>query len=153
MVIVSIIGILAAIALPAYQDYSARAKISEVVTQLSNMKTGMSECLMTAEAVTNCTAVEAGINQADIVAASEYISGVSVTQPDASVRTTGQTLFSIDLNWAEIGGGGTGNLTFSAAYCLGGVKWECGLTDIADAKFVPVSCRKLSADALIVVAC
>lgn len=43
MIVVAIIGILAALALPAYQDYSKRAKLSEVVLAASNCRTSISE--------------------------------------------------------------------------------------------------------------
>ena len=43
MIVVAIIGILAAIALPAYQDYTIRAKVSEVVLAASNPKTNVAE--------------------------------------------------------------------------------------------------------------
>ena len=45
MIVVAIIGILAAIALPAYQDYTIRAKVSEVVLAASNPKTNVAEWL------------------------------------------------------------------------------------------------------------
>src|SRR3954453_13306937 len=43
MIVVAIIGILAAVALPAYQDYTIRAKVSELVLQASGMKTTVAE--------------------------------------------------------------------------------------------------------------
>ena len=43
MIVVAIIGILAAVALPAYQDYTVRAKVSEVVLAASSCRTAISE--------------------------------------------------------------------------------------------------------------
>ena len=43
MIVVAIIGILAAIALPAYQDYTVRAKVSEMMLAASGMKTDIAE--------------------------------------------------------------------------------------------------------------
>src|SRR5260370_15888818 len=43
MIVVAIIGILAAVALPAYQDYTIRAKVSEIVLQASGFKTTIAE--------------------------------------------------------------------------------------------------------------
>src|SRR5580698_8634608 len=43
MIVVAIIGILAAVALPAYQDYTVRAKVSELILAASGAKTGISE--------------------------------------------------------------------------------------------------------------
>ncbi len=45
MIVVAIIGILAAVALPAYQDYTARSKITEVMLQIDACKTGVTEFL------------------------------------------------------------------------------------------------------------
>ena len=47
MIVVAIIGILAAIALPAYQDYTARAKVSEVVLAASQCRTAITEASQT----------------------------------------------------------------------------------------------------------
>ena len=43
MIVVAIIGILAAVALPAYQDYTVRAKVSELMLAASSARTGVSE--------------------------------------------------------------------------------------------------------------
>ena len=43
MIVVAIIGILAAIALPAYMDYTVRSKVSEIILAASNAKTAISE--------------------------------------------------------------------------------------------------------------
>src|SRR5678815_5184657 len=50
MIVVAIIGILAAIALPAYQDYAKRAKISEVILAASQCRTSVTEVYQTATA-------------------------------------------------------------------------------------------------------
>lgn len=52
MIVVAIIGILAAVALPAYQDYTARAKVSEVVLAGSTCRTAISEASQTGFAST-----------------------------------------------------------------------------------------------------
>ena len=51
MIVVAIIGILAAVALPAYQDYTVRAKASEVVLAASSCRTSVTEALQTASGV------------------------------------------------------------------------------------------------------
>lgn len=53
MIVVAIIGILAAVALPAYQDYTIRAKISELVLAASSHKTSVSEQAATLGTLTN----------------------------------------------------------------------------------------------------
>jgi len=47
MIVVAIIGILAAVALPAYQDYTVKAKVSEVILAASACRTGMTESIQT----------------------------------------------------------------------------------------------------------
>jgi type IV pilus assembly protein PilA len=47
MIVVAIIGILAAVALPAYQDYTVRARVSELILAASSAKTGLSEGIQT----------------------------------------------------------------------------------------------------------
>ena len=49
MIVVAIIGILAAVALPAYQDYTVRAKVSEVVLAASSCRTGITEAVQNVE--------------------------------------------------------------------------------------------------------
>ena len=51
MIVVAIIGILAAVALPAYQDYTVRAKVSEVVLAASSCRTSVTEAVQTASNV------------------------------------------------------------------------------------------------------
>ena len=51
MIVVAIIGILAAVALPAYRDYTVRAKVSEVVLAASSGKTSVSEYVNTSGAL------------------------------------------------------------------------------------------------------
>ncbi|MFN4054770.1 MAG: prepilin-type N-terminal cleavage/methylation domain-containing protein [Alishewanella aestuarii] len=55
MIVVAIIGILAAIALPAYQNYTARAKFSEVVASVSGLKTAVELCALDRGALTACS--------------------------------------------------------------------------------------------------
>ena len=55
MIVVAIIGILAAVALPAYQDYTVRAKVSEIVLAASQCRTSITEAVQTSNG-TNITA-------------------------------------------------------------------------------------------------
>ena len=60
MIVVAIIGILAAVALPAYQDYTNRAKVSEVVLAASSARTCVSEIVQSASAGADKTACSQG---------------------------------------------------------------------------------------------
>src|SRR6266496_2745992 len=55
MIVVAIIGILAAIAIPQYQDYIARSQVSEALTLEDGLKTSVAECINIDGAVDNCT--------------------------------------------------------------------------------------------------
>jgi len=57
MIVVAIIGILAAVALPAYQDYTVRAKVSEVLLAASSCRTGITEAIQTSPAAIPATAL------------------------------------------------------------------------------------------------
>ena len=61
MIVVAIIGILAAVALPAYQDYSVRAKVSEAVIAASSPKSVLSEAFQTGN-IAALSAAGSGIN-------------------------------------------------------------------------------------------
>ena len=62
MIVVAIIGILAAIALPAYQDYVKRASYSEIVSAMSPIKTSIDTCFQASTALANCdSAGEVGV--------------------------------------------------------------------------------------------
>jgi type IV pilus assembly protein PilA len=76
MIVVAIIGILAAVALPAYQTYTKKAKFSEIVIGTSNLKTLVEVCAQDTGAVTTCTDGTAGIAA---VAAAGFIQSMTTT--------------------------------------------------------------------------
>lgn len=61
MIVVAIIGILAAIAVPAYQSYTARARFSEVVTATSPYKLAVEDCVQAGKALTDCDNSKNGV--------------------------------------------------------------------------------------------
>ncbi len=61
MIVVAIIGILAAVALPAYQGYIKRAAYSEVIAGMEPFKIGVSECFNSTGALTACAAGAEGV--------------------------------------------------------------------------------------------
>ncbi len=87
MIVVAIIGILAAVALPAYQDYTRKARVSELLLAASSARTCMTEASQTAGAVAvgNCQAPGvAGL----VASATIATTGISVTGTDATGPTT-----------------------------------------------------------------
>jgi type IV pilus assembly protein PilA len=78
MIVVAIIGILAAIALPAYQDYTVRAKVSEGAIAASAIKVGVTEMFANSgQAGITAYGLEVAANQANI--ATDKISAITVT--------------------------------------------------------------------------
>ncbi|WP_224986068.1 pilin [Delftia acidovorans] len=78
MIVVAIIGILAAVALPAYQDYTVRAKISEAVIAGASAKGALSEGFQS-DGVTGLTAVATAINATPFIEkASKYVKNYCV---------------------------------------------------------------------------
>ena len=78
MIVVAIIGILAAVALPAYQDYTVRAKVSEAVIAASSPKSALSEAFQT-DSVAGLNAAAAAINSAATsTKSSKYVTNYTV---------------------------------------------------------------------------
>jgi type IV pilus assembly protein PilA len=133
MIVVAIIGILAAIALPAYQDYTIRTQVSEGMTLGSGAKTAVAEYYDN-KGVFPSTNVEAGLVTAASIAG-KYVTGVDIaTGADGQVYVT----YGGDAN-AKINGG---ILVISAVSHAGSVEWVCGGngTTVAS-KYRPASCR------------
>ena len=103
MIVVAIIGILAAVALPAYQDYTVRARMSEVLGFAAQMKTSVSECLLSAGGtIASCdSANEVGSDTTAIAAASNYITSADVAAVGGTVQIV------IRPNWQGANGLGT----------------------------------------------
>ena len=130
MIVVAIIGILAAVALPAYTDYTVRAKVSEVILASSAAKIAVEEATQSYGAVPLAASVT--IN----TVVSKYVSGVaytySATAPVITVTAKGDS--NID----------TKTLDFLGAYTTGGsITWTCktGATTGIDAKYLPATCK------------
>jgi type IV pilus assembly protein PilA len=76
MIVVAIIGILAAVALPAYQQYTKKAKFSEVVLATAGAKIGVELCGQDQGSPTSCNGGTNGI-PADVTTASGYVASVA----------------------------------------------------------------------------
>ena len=122
MIVVAIIGILAAVALPAYQDYTIRAKVSELMLQASAFRTSVTEKAQVDGALTS-----AGSGLTVNVAGK--VSGGSVT--DAGVITIQGTSASTSTGAAV-------TVTMTPTYTGGTLTWACTGTP---SKYFPASCR------------
>jgi type IV pilus assembly protein PilA len=99
MIVIAIIGILAAIALPAYQQYTAKAKYSEVVLAATAVKTAVEVCAQVNAGFTDCTQGSNGVpaNVADGTGITTYVDGrqwdnatgvITVNQKDIKIGGT-----------------------------------------------------------------
>lgn len=134
MIVVAIIGILAAIALPAYQDYTARAQMSEGMTLASGMKTSVVEVYaQTGECPASGTA---GIPAANTVKGN-YVASVAVggEAPACTIVATMEDEgVSADLQ--------STTLTLTMSDSAGSYEWAC--TSSAPQKLLPQSCTTSS---------
>ena len=89
MIVIAIVGILAAVALPAYQNYTKRAAYAEVIAAMSTAKAGVNECYQLTSGLTACDAGSNGV-PADVTAVAdgalasiETLNGVITATPKA----------------------------------------------------------------------
>jgi len=128
MIVVAIIGILAAVALPAYQDYTIRTKVSELILQASGFKTSVSEA-----AQSNGTLASSGAGLT--VAVTGKVSGGSVGI-DGTISIQGANTST------SVGTAVTVVLTPSFSTIDGKVIWSCSTGgNAAIHRYMPSECR------------
>ena len=125
MIVVAIIGILAAVALPAYQDYTVRARVTEGLGQLSAAKTTVSENIMN----------NGGALPADAcVGVSTFAAAVGKVASLGCTAATGVLLATMTAEAKGVA------VTMTPAPNANGVIWACS-APAADHKYVPAECR------------
>ena len=146
MIVVAIIGILAAVALPAYQDYTVRAKVSEGAIAASALKVSISEAFA-ADALPGVAQFAAGL-----VAAEQVTERVTAVAVNAATGEISLTLGGI----AQLGAANTLAYVPSiqgaalADTSIGSITWGCSSTAAApllasatniQARYLPAECR------------
>ena len=143
MIVVAIIGILAAVALPAYQDYTKKAKMSEVVLAASACRTSITETIQSAT-----TLPAAGAWGCEVAAGSgtKYVSIVATDGTGmVTVTATGFGDATIDGQSVRLKPCTTAATTFAG--CTGPAAgasvstWICGPGGTMPSKFLPGSCK------------
>ena len=138
MIVVAIIGILAAVALPAYQDYMIRAKISEAVLAASSGRTAVAETF-SQKGTMALPAASMGVqDQASKYVASVSYTGTSATTGDIVVTTATATTLGLGTATSKsLILRGSGNTT------TGTVAWTCGpaASNGIERKYLPSSCK------------
>ena len=122
MIVIAIIGILAAVALPAYQTYTKKAKFTEVISSVTSVRQAIDICYQTEGALASCaTAAQLGINLAEmqqagevsnIVVASGQVTATGSANVDSQTYALTATAAGGTLNWAD-----TGSSCIAAGLC------------------------------------
>lgn len=139
MIVVAIIGILAAVAIPAYQDYIARSQVSEAVSLTSATKAPMSEAFQN-------TSVVPGLGEIGAQTSGKYVASMTVNRINTNAWTVEATMAATGVN-SNIANG-----IFAISTDNGGRTWSCGeavvngdtgaqtATDI-DPRYLPSACK------------
>ena len=135
MIVIAIIGILAAIAIPAYQDYIVRSKVSEGLNMAGAAKLAVAETYDSTGVFPDDNS-EAGLPGAASITGN-YVQSITVT----SISGAHQGLVDIFYN-SSVGGNPTANVThmfLTATPSEGSMRWVC--TGGMSNKYKPANCR------------
>ena len=142
MIVVAIIGILAAVALPAYQDYTKRAKMSEVILAASACRTTITEVYQSGSQ----TVVAANAWGCEsTTSTSKYVTSIT-TSADGKVTVTAQNIDAENIDGKVVTLTPADSSGAALAYTPGIAinRWICGATAHGTtivAKYLPGSCR------------
>jgi len=131
MIVIAILGILLAIAIPAYSDYTVRARVSEGLSLASSSKTQVSESRLSSGTFP-ATNLQAGMATA---IASTYVTGLAVSAGGVLTITYDTAIDRLP----ELVGGNTIQLT--PTFATSTVQWGCVTGSTIASRFVPARCR------------
>jgi type IV pilus assembly protein PilA len=137
MIVVAIIGILAAVAIPSYQDYTARAQVTEGMSLTSQYKTPLAEYYADQGTFTGITPTDVGGG----TQSGKYVDSVAFKDAAGMTIAVVATFKDVGVN-AQVKSKDFGILTTD-----GGKTWLCGTADDAanyttvESKLVPGSCK------------
>ncbi len=131
MIVVAIIGILAAVAIPAYQDYTVRAKVTELVGLGAKDKSSISEGYISLGSMP--TVAASGVNTSQ--GQSQYLTAAT------TITRTSATVMQVSYPVGNLGpADATGTLIFVGTGSDNGVTWTCN-TGTLPSKYLPANCR------------
>ena len=126
MIVIAILAILMAIAIPAYQDYTTRAKVSEGIALTAPAKLAVAESSSALGGLSQFTAAQSGYS---FPGATSFVSNIAVA--DSGVVTVSMT--------TTTGLPAACNVVYTPTSIGGQLDWEC--TTTCSDKFVPADCR------------
>ena len=130
MIVVAIIGILAAVAIPAYQDYIARSQMAEPVSLLGAVKVVVEESLQTEGAwPSSWGSAKTSGSYTSVITQPATIGAITATMKAAGVDGTAGAI-----------GGKVVTLTPTYNATKGTVEWDC-TTNLTNTKLMPKNCR------------
>jgi type IV pilus assembly protein PilA len=153
MIVVAIIGILAAVALPAYQDYTVRARVTDGLSLAASAKTAVTENAAQGAPFASGWTAPGATNNVTSVAIDQATGRVTITYTAAGGGVAGATLRLNPLNGsAATGTALVGTATGSTIPTAGSITWVCkaagstntnaaALAGTLLAKYAPASCR------------
>mgnify|MGYP003575781319 FL=1 len=154
MIVVAIIGILAAVALPAYQDYTARAKVSEGILMAGTCKTSITEASQTGLAAAPTAADGFGCGETSTVtgspAPSRYVKSISTSTAGVitvEMQNISQLGTNTKIDFVPYSDDTYTTASVAADFASASVKpikaWKCKTSSATgvEAKYLPSSCR------------
>ena len=145
MIVVAIIGILAAVALPAYQDYTARAKMSEVILAASACRTSITETVQSASILPVGGLWGCESRATATPPLTKYVNVIETNQMgDIRVQVTDKINPDLALHYIILQPSSTPNSYTPPTFGSAIASWTCGpqigqTPDIS--KYLPGSCR------------
>jgi type IV pilus assembly protein PilA len=141
MIVVAIIGILAAVALPAYQDYTKRAKMTEIVLAAGACRTAISEIVQSAP--TSLPGTDGWGCGEGASAPSKYVGSVSTSATTGIITITSNNIPGVTtgITMTPCSNADTAACVPLANGTTQIGKWICAPTDTTQAKFLPSTCR------------
>jgi type IV pilus assembly protein PilA len=137
MIVVAIIGILAAVALPAYQDYTVRAKVTEGLSLAASAKIAIAENAANGKAYDSGWTAPAATTNVASVAVAQDTGTITITY-SASIDGGSKTILVVPTSGGTAFTGGTASAT--SIPTGGSVEWSCTGGTLAQ-KYRPAVCR------------